>query len=343
MTKGLTPRRSTVLRIIVNEYIATAVPVASETLLRSYRLGVSSATIRNDMAYLEEEGFITRPHTSSGSVPLDKGYRYYVESMTENIRLPLEEQRSIINELREGEEHFDKWLRHAALLLARLVGNAAVITFPKANQCHLKHLELVSLHEFLALLILVLSETVVRQQLLSFKNPVNQDQLSNMTRKLNARYYGLSAKEISASGTESTSEERKLTEVIADIMTSEDEKEYSKPCLEGLRFMLQQPEFVNKDRMLNIMELIEEGDYLKPVLYRRSEKEGIRILIGKESEEESLGDLSLVLSGYGIPEKACGTIGVIGPTRMDYRRTISTVEYMSEVLSYLVSGVCHED
>src|SRR4030042_1689747 len=130
MLKGLTARREAVLKIIVSEYIDTAVPVASETIFRHYKLGVSPATIRNDMVYLEEEGYIARPHTSAGSVPLDKGYRHYVESLTKKAELPLEEQYRIRKLFHEVAKEFEKWLKLAATMAARLVRNAALVTFP---------------------------------------------------------------------------------------------------------------------------------------------------------------------------------------------------------------------
>ena len=343
MVSGLTPRRKTILNIIVAEYIATAIPVASETIMRKYPLGVSSATIRNDMAYLEEEGYIIKPHTSAGSIPLDKGYRHYVESISDDIKLPMEEQNRIRDSFREVEEEVDRWLKLAAALMSHLVGNAALVTFPKARQCRLIHLELVALHKFLAMLILVLSETAIKQQLFSFGEPITQDQLTSIANKLNDNYAGLTNSGISAKRLASSPEEQRVTEAVIDIMAYEDEVEYNRPYLEGLRLMLEQPEFAKKDRMLDIMKMMEAGEWLKPMLCRQAESKGIQVVIGDESQDEALGDLSLVLSRYGIPHRVGGTIGVIGPTRMDYRRAISTVDCVSKVLSNLVAGVCHED
>ncbi len=343
MASGFTPRRRAILNIIVAEYITTALPVASETILRNYQLGVSSATIRNDMAYLEKEGYITKPHTSAGSMPLASGYRHYVESISKDIELPLEEQSRIRDSFHNVEEEVERWLKLAADLMSRLVGNAAVVTFPKAKQCRIKHLELVSLHEFLALLILVLSETVLKQQLLSFSQPVTQEQLTSVANKLNAGYAGLTSSQVSAKKFVSTSEEQRVTEAVVDMMATEDELEYHATYLEGLRLMLGQPEFIGKDRMLRIMELMEARDWLKTVLHRQLETERVQVVIGEESHDEALKDLSLVLCRYGIPKRVRGTIGVIGPTRMDYRRAISTVGYMSDVLTYLLAGVCGKD
>jgi heat-inducible transcriptional repressor len=343
MLKGLTPRREAVLSIIVSEYIATALPVASEAIFRNYSLGVSPATIRNDMAYLEEEGYIARPHASAGSVPLDKGYRHYVELLANEAELPLEEQYRIRRLFREVEEEFEKWLRLAATIAARLVRNAALVTFPKPRQCRFKHLELVALQEFVVLMVLVLSEAILKRQLLSFEEPMTQERVTIMASKLNAAYSGLTSSEILVKKLELTSEEEQVTEAVIDIMTAEDELEYEQPHLEGLRLMLGQPEFAQKDKMLGIMELMETKEWLSSALAQRSGEVGVQVVIGEENRDETLRDLSLVFSSYGIPGQIGGTIGVIGPTRMDYRRAISTVDYMSEVLSGLVAGVCRGD
>jgi heat-inducible transcriptional repressor len=343
MTSGFTARRQKILNLIVSEYIKTAVPVASEFIFRNYNLGVSPATIRNDMVFLEEESYITRPHTSAGCIPLDKGYRHYVESISSNIELPLKEQQRIRDLFFHAEEEINRWLKLAAVLMARLVGNAALVTFPKASQCRFKHLELVSLHELLSMMVLVFQETLLKQQLLSFSEPVTQEQLNSIAQKINTSYEGLTSSEILAQKSELTTEEQRVTEAVVDIMSAEDEMEYSELYLEGLRLMLGQPEFVKKDRILNIMELMEARDWLKPVLQLKQRDQGVQVVIGEESPDIATGDLSLVISRYGIPQRASGTISVIGPTRMDYRRAISTVGYMSGVLSELVAGVCHEE
>ncbi len=343
MLKGMTQRRETVLKIIISEYIATAVPVASEAIFRNYPLGVSPATIRNDMAYLEKEGYIARPHTSSGSVPLDKGYRHYVESLTKEAELPLEEQYRIRELFREMEEEFERRLKLAATIAARLVRNAALVTFPKSTQCRFRHLELVALQEFTTLMVLVLSEAIIKRQLLSFAEPVTQERLTDMANKLSAAYLGLTSSEILATELELTLEEEQVSKAVIDIMAAEDELEYEEPYLDGLRLMLGQPEFAHKDRMLSIMELMETNEWLASAFARKSSDIGVQVVIGGENRDKTLRDLSLVFSRYGIPGRIGGTIGVIGPTRMDYHRAISTVDYMSTILSDLVAGVCHGD
>jgi heat-inducible transcriptional repressor len=333
-------RKKQILNIIVQQYITTALPVASEAVQRNYDLGVSSATIRNDMASLEEEGFISRPHTSAGCIPLDKGYRLYVESLSSNVALSVDEQYQIRDTFNEVADEVERWLKLAATLMSRLAGNAALVTFPKAPKSKFRHLELVSLHDFLALLILVISEATLKQQLLTFDTPVTQDKLTAISNKLNAKYTGLTRTSIMSKKPGLAPDETQVSEVVLEIMAVEDKKEYEEPYLEGLRLMLSQPEFVKKERMLGVLELLEASDWLKNMLKKQTKYEKINVVIGQEGGNEALQDLSLVLSRYEAPNSEIGgTIGIIGPTRMDYQRAISTVAYIAETLSYLMSEV----
>lgn len=343
MARSVAARREAILRIIVNEYVATAVPVASETIYRNYDLGVSPATIRNDMAYLEREGYITRPHTSAGGVPTDKGYRRYVESLAKEYELPFEERYRIWEIFREVSEGMERWLKMAATVMAHLVRSAAVVTFPKPNYCRFRHLELVSVHEFLALMVLVLSEAILKRRLLSFSEPMTQAELTEVADKLNRLYFGLTSVEIRAKRATLLPIEERVLDAVIEIMDAEDEAGYEEPYLEGIRLMLDQPEFARRDRMLNVMELFETKEWISSTLLRRASDAGVQVVIGEELEDDMLRDLSLVFSKYGVPGKVSGALGVIGPTRMDYPRAISTVGYMSRVLSELLSRVCAAD
>jgi len=340
MARGLTPRRATILRTIITEYVGTAMPVASETIFRNYGLGVSPATIRNDMVYLEQEGYITRPYTSAGCIPLDRGYRYYVESLASDAQLPVEEQRRIRSLFGEVEEEFETWLKLAAAVMARLVRNAALVTFPRPSECRFRHLELVTVHEFVALLIIVMSEAVLRRQILSFDKPVTQEKLTGLANRLNAVYSGLTTPEVLSRKLDLSREEERIMDTVVDMMSAEEEMETDEPYLEGLRLMLDQPEFGRKERMLNVMELMEAKGWLNSVFFRSSGVERVHVVIGGENQDEALRDLSLVFSRYGVPRRIGGAVAVIGPTRMDYRRAISTVSCVSQVLSDLVAGVC---
>jgi heat-inducible transcriptional repressor len=343
MSKAASRRRDDVLKIIVSDYIATATPVASEMILRHHSLGVSPATIRNDMASLEEEGYITRPYTSSGGVPLDKGYRFYVETLSRTVGLPGDEQKRIRGLFDTSMDEYDRLLKIAAGVMSQLVGNAAIITFPRSSESKFRHLELLAMHEYMAMLVLILSNAVLRRQTVSFDTPVTQEQLSKTADKFNRQFTGQTRKQIAAKKTGHQPAEAKVLNTVLDVMSSEDAIEYSDSYLEGLRLMLGQPEFVQRDRMLGVLELMEAKGWLKHVMDWQVTDEGVKIIIGEENEQTSLHDLSLVLSSYGVPQQATGTVGVIGPKRMDYRKAISAVNFISTLLSELVAKVCKDD
>jgi len=334
---ALGERKEAILKIIVNEYIAGAMPMASKDIAYNYNLKVSPATVRNDVAYLEEQEYVIRPHPSAGTMPTDKAYRYYVETISRDAKLPPIEQDLLYELLREAKEEIEQWLKLAAVLLARFVHNVAVITLPKAPRCRFKHLDLIALQDLVALLILVLYEARVRQKILSFNKRIAQDDLTMLTGKLNSVYAGMSSSEILAKKTELSPEERQVTACVVDMMTAEDKLEHGKPFLEGLHLMLSQPEFAKNPRMVSLLELLEEGAWLENIPRPELDKRELRIIIGKENPDEALQDLSLIIAEYGIPDKARGIVGVVGPKRMDYARAISSVNCLSSLLTESVA------
>jgi len=329
----ITHRRETVLRVIVEDYITGAVPVASKAIVEKYGLKVSPATIRNDTAYLERAGYISHPHHSAGSVPTDKAYRYYVELIGEGIELPSVEEYLTYQISQEAKEGLEHWLKTVAALMARLVHNLVVITSPKAVRCRFKHLDLVALEDFVALLIVVLYEAKVRRQVLSFNRKVNQDELTQLANKLTSTYAGMTSDEILIKGERFSSEERQISECLAEIIASEDKLEYGEPYLEGLRLLLSHPEFADSPRVIRILEVLEGEDWLRNMFGQGFRKGEVKVVIGEENPEPALQDLSLVTSQYGVPDKGSGIVGVIGPKRMDYARTISSLNCLSALLS----------
>jgi len=288
------------------------------------------------MVHLEQEGYIIRPHPSAGSIPSDKGYRYYVETLTD-IELPLTEQRLISHLFHQVEKELEEWLRLAAALTARFVQNVAVVTMPKPVNCRFKHIELVALQDSLALVVLVLRGARVKQQLITFDQIITQPELTTTANKLNAAYSGLSRPQILAKATELSTTEQPVTDCLLKIMRAEDEQEYEEPYLDGLHFMINQPEFALSHRVLALMELIEQRNLLKAIIPPEPASRGVQIIIGKENKAEVIRDYSVVIRQYGLPDEAVGTICIVGPTRMPYARAISTVGYLSSVLSELVA------
>jgi len=332
----LSLRAEAILKSIVSQYIIRAVPVASQSIMNDSELTVSSATIRNEMVRLEHEGYIIRPHTSAGSIPSDKGYRYYVETLS-NIKLPLSEQRLISHLFHQVEKQLEDWLRLAATLIAQLVQNLAIVTMPKTASSRFKYLELVALRDSLALIVLILQGARLRQQLITFDQAISQAELRAMANRLNLAYSGLTRAQISTHDIELSPAEQQVTESLLKTMQDEDEQNYEETYLDGLHFMLSQPEFSENRQWLGLMELVEHRKLIRTIMPPEQPSQRVQVVIGRENKAESIHDYSVVIGHYGPPEEAIGTVGVIGPMRMPYARTISTIDYLSSVLSELVA------
>jgi heat-inducible transcriptional repressor len=333
----LAERRSRILSLIVDEYVESAMPVGSETMVRKYRLPVSSATIRNEMARLEEEGYITHPHTSAGRVPSDKGYRYYIESLMEEQDLTQEERETIRHQFHQAGRELEEWVRLAAAVLAQAVRNMAVVTTPRSPYCRLKHLELVSLHDLAVLLVLVLQDGRLMQQVLTLSEALSQDELTAAAHRLTDLYKGLTASQAQSKVVELSLLESRVMDEVRALMTAEDEGRYDEAFLEGVPLVLGQPEFSRTEKMLDLLAVLDEYSLTRMLPLRSLAGEGVTVVIGRENQEDALRDCSLLVTRYGVPGALSGALAVLGPTRMRYPRTISTVRYVGALMSDLVS------
>ena len=331
----LTARTETILKSIVGQYIDKAMPVPSQAVCKDCGLGACPATVRHEMARLEEQGYITRSHPSAGSIPSDKGYRYYVESLTK-FSLPLDEQRLISHLFHQVEREQEGWARLAATVMAQLTQNVALVTGPKPVDCRFKHLELITLQDSLILVVLILNGARVRQQILSLESATSQAELTVIANRLNGVYSNLTSSQILDKYVELSSVEQQVIDYVAKIMQAED-AEHEEPYLEGWHFILNQPEFRRTNQLLDLMELVERRNLLRAIFPQGLGICEIRVVIGRENSTEAIHNCSVVISRYGLPGEAAGTIGVVGPTRMPYGRTMSTVSYLSVVLSRLVA------
>jgi len=333
----LAERRSRILRLIVEEYVESAMPVGSETIVHKYRLPVSSATIRNEMARLEEEGYITHPHTSAGRVPSDKGYRYYIESLMEDQDLTPEERETIRHQFHQAGRELEEWVHLAAAVLSQAVRNMAVVTTPRSPHSRLKHLEMVSLHDLVALLVLVLHDGRLIQQVLTLSEGLSQDELTAAAHKLTDLYRGLTADQIRGKAAELSGLESQVMERAQALLAAEDEGHYDEVFLEGVPLVLGQPEFSHTAKILDLLAVLDEYSLTRVLPLRSLASEGVTVVIGSENREDALRDCSLLVTRYGVPGSLSGALAVLGPTRMRYPRTISTVRYLGALMSDLVS------
>jgi heat-inducible transcriptional repressor len=323
----------------VHEFITTATPVASEDLARAPSLKVSPATIRNEMAELEGEGYIRRSHVSAGGIPSDKGYRYYVEGFEDSPELPLDLQRRIRSEFGQADRDVEAWIQTAAASLSNTVGNMAIVTFPRAAAARLKYIDLVYLQEFLALTIIVLQEARLIRHFLPLEEPVTQEELTRAANKLNDVLGGSRSAEIQAKELELTPLEELVRQETASTLQNIDREVSLEHCVDGLRLLLSQPEFAESSMAKQVVEIFEERVLLRSVLAEAPQEGTIGVFIGDENQEQALKPFSVVLSQYGIPQEVSGTIGVIGPTRLGYQNTIGGVRFLSSFMTELMMGV----
>jgi heat-inducible transcriptional repressor len=339
----LTPRQREVLRVLVQEYTASATPVASGTLQRIGDLGVSSATLRNELALLEELGFLEQPHTSAGRVPSVRGYRYFVEQLMEQQDLPAPERRMIMHQFHQIGLNLDQWMELTAAVLAHASQATSLVTPPHANQARFKHIELISTHDTLCLMILVLQDGSVHQEMLSVSPERDQATLSAASNQFNALLAQLTVDDIKATKNPELLSLHPwkilvLTRVL-ELMTAAEQQPGEQIYRDGLVNMFSQPEFQDSGRFMQVVEIVEQQQLLQRILRRTLNTSGVQIIIGGEGPDDGLYDVSLVLSPYGIPNRASGVLGVLGPTRMHYGRAISAVRYVAQMLNSLVVEV----
>jgi heat-inducible transcriptional repressor len=338
MDDVLTERQAAVLRLVVQEYIDSAEPVSSRALVEKHGLSVSSATIRNEMARLEEEGYITHPHTSAGRVPSELGYRHYVESLMAEETVPAEEQRTIEHQLHQVLGGLDEWLSLAATILATSVGNVAVVTRPQTRAARLKHVQLVELHGDSVLLVAVMDDGRVRQRILPLRAPLRQEQLNERALRLNGRLAGVGAAAARILAADIVDpEEAMVVRAVSDLI--EEQRYTEETFLDGLREVLEQPEFSTVDRMLLAVQQLEAYRVRRLLEQARSDIGITRVLIGREHGDAAMLDWSVVVANYGDASGSVGTVAVLGPTRMRYERTIPRVRYVATLMGHLIESV----
>ena len=335
----LSTKTASVLNILVNQYVQTAIPVASDDIARLSPTKVSSSTVRNAMSQLTEEGYISRPHVSAGGIPSDLGYRHYLESIEEVPELPAEERRRIHRSLERADLDGDAWSRQCATILSGITANLSIVTVPRSNSPRIKQIQLVYLTDCLALLIVVLQEARLLRRLLPLEDCVAANELDRSASRLNEYFGGLSHTEIESNSLELSSLEERVKRDTSDMMREAESGGPLDHHMYGLRLLLNQPEFSQSNRARELVEMSEERVLVEGVLSETPDADDLAIFIGGENRHEALRSFGVILCRYGIPNHVGGTICVVGPTRMDYAEAISGVRYLSSVMSQLVVDV----
>ena len=341
MAKQLTEREKTVLRFIVHNFILSATPVGSRYISRKHGMGLSPATIRNVMANLEEMGYLSHPHTSAGRIPTDVGYRFYVNSLMEIHRLTETEKQTIRRQL-DSVSDAEEMLRESSKLLGKISRQLSVVSSPHLSSGTFEKLELVTISSNKIIVILAIKSGLVRTIMMEVYSEIPREKMEDISSFLNQRLSGLTLQQIrdtfSSRVQDVKNEESGLIRLFIESVDKlfADIKEGDKVHIAGTENLITQPEFGNPENFRGIIELINNEDIIVHVLEKHDGTDEVTVTIGQENEEKRMRIYSVVTSPYSIGD-VTGTVGLIGPKRMDYSKLIPLVDYVAKVISKMMS------
>ena len=337
----ITERQKLVLALVIREYVDSAEPVSSGRLVENYQLDFSSATVRNEMAALSEVGYLHQPYTSAGRVPTKKGYRFFVQQLMGPAELPTHVQQMIRHQFYQARHDVDDWLSLSASVLAQHTRGASIVTPLHTDQAQVKHAALLNTRGRRVLLVLVLESGEVLQQTMILDEQVAQEDLSRLAEEINQLASG---KGVQALKRLSEDVEEELSREVLQLMSKEVERTGTVTSgnvyRDGLSNVLSQPEFSEPDLAQRTLRIFEDRSMLDDMLTRtvfEDDSPGVHVIIGGEDTWEELEDCSVILAQYGSQDHTMGAVGIIGPMRMPYNRAISTVRFVSDLMSELVS------
>lgn len=331
----LNERKRKVLQAIIEEYINTAEPVSSGALMEKYDLNCSSATIRNEMADLEKQGFLDKVHTSSGRIPSAKGYRFYVDELMQDDRISVEEIKYISDKLETKVHEIEDLTKITATTISEITHYTTVTIGPRANEQIIQEIKFVLLNPRMILAIIITDTGMVKETIIKFDEDIADKQVETLNYIFNNKLKGEPIEKINKPLEDFLVEEMKdSVKVIKPIIVQikkvlfEDEKIY----LEGAKRELDLPEFNSLEVAKNFVNILDTKELMADML-NSGIAEDINIYIGEENEKDELKDFSVVTFKHKVSNKDMGTIGIIGPKRMDYAKVISVMKYISKKLN----------
>jgi heat-inducible transcriptional repressor len=337
----LTNRQEKILSFIVRAYTHLPEPVSSKQIFEESDLNVSPATIRNEMAVLEDLHYIVAPHKSAGRIPTEKGYRYFVSRLLNNGTLTDSEKKNITVKFQALPMATEQWMRTAASILARTAQTAALVTAPIAETPRFKHIELVSVQGRLALMVLILHGGIVQQRMLNLADTIPQEQLSEAANHINAICTDLYAHQIRLKSIQLNLLEREVAELAAQVMEQSDISQNRTIYRDGLSDIIST--FQDGEGAQQVVRVFEERAFLDIILNELMDTiiDDVKVIVGGDGKWNELNQLSMVLSRYGVAGQMTGTIGLLGPTHINYGRAISTVRYVSTLMTNMLTKLYH--
>ena len=334
--KDLDERKKKVLQAIVEEYINTAEPVSSGSITKGHGLDYSSATIRNDMAQLESIGFLDKPHTSAGRVPSAEGYRYYVNELLKEDNLTLEEIKYIQNKLKIKVNEIEDLTKVATTTLSEITHYTTVAVGPKADEQIIEEIKFVSLGQRMLMVVIVTDTGLVKETIIKFDEDITESQVDTLNNLFNTRLRGKPLSKIDKPMAEYIFSEVHysigIMKAIIEQINRIVEEENNNIFLEGAKKSFDLPEFKSMKVAKNFVNLLDAKDEMVEI-FNSGDAEDINVFIGDDDENSNLKDFSIITFKHTIGDKDLGTIGIIGPKRMDYAKVISVMKYISKKLN----------
>lgn len=332
----LDERKTIILQAIIKNYLETGEPVGSRTISKYTDLNLSSATIRNEMADLEELGYIIQPHTSAGRIPSDKGYRFYVDSMMIKQEKEVEELKEV---LLEKEEKLDHMLKQAAKLMAINTNYATMITAPRNLKNIIKFIQLSRVDDKHILAVIVVEGNVIKNTMIGVDEPLNEEAMLKLNILLNTHLNGLSVEDISLGLITALKQQAgehgpivaEVIDVVAETIKEDEDLEI---YTSGTTNIFKYPELTDNQKASDLINAFEEK-HLLTQLIDDEDKNGIKVYIGEESPIQTMKDCSIVTANYEFGDGMRGMIGIIGPKRMDYDKVLGTIKNMKSQLDQL--------
>jgi heat-inducible transcriptional repressor len=329
-------RKAEILRAIVEEYVETAQPVGSQRVARSRRLGVSSATIRNDMIDLVREGYLVQPHTSAGRIPTDLGYRYFVDNFTDEGALLAPDRRAVSEFFASAHQALEDLLHETSQLLARVTDHAAVVVGPQPDAAVVRSVQLVTLQPTVALAVAVLSNGAVEKAVVHLDREIDESRVGAAAAALGSQLVGRALTDLPTLRATGDADVDHLTGLARDGLA--EHRPPAEPLYVGgtSRIAAEQESFATVESAARLLEMLEH-QVVVVSLVRDLLDQGVTVRIGSENEIEELRDCAIVLAPYEVEGELAGTVGVLGPTRMDYRQALAAVAAVSQQLGRLLS------
>lgn len=344
MAAELDRRKKEILKAIIREHILTAEPIGSRTLAKNYDLGVSSATIRNEMSDLEELGYLEQPYTSAGRIPSDKGYRFYVDYLMELESLSGLEYQKLLSNFNYEKQGIQTIMSGMAKMLSRLTRYTAMISEPQLKKSKIRQVQLLNVTNNSLLIVLITDTGIVHNKIVKLNQELTSKHIRYLNHFLSAH---LNNRDLNSITEEYMKELEK--ELIKRIDLSlglfklvyKEVQKIAKPAdmkiyLGGTSYILEQPEFNDLKKLKQVLNLLDHEEILRELL-QNIPNNGLKVKIGQENELEEIQNCSIVFASYHIGDKAIGKMGVIGPTRMEYPRVIPTVNYVADMLGKISS------